>query len=65
MLRPVEPNEYAVQANLILDAEVLDLRELSYLDEVGNRTSFLITNYRAGLEHGKFNPPENVAWVEN
>ena len=62
VLRPVEPNEYAVQANLVLDSEALDLRELSYLDEVGNRTSFLITDYHPGLEHGTFNPPEEVEW---
>ncbi len=43
----------------------LDLVELSYVDEVGNRTTFRISDYRGGLEHGTFNPPEDVEWVEN
>ena len=49
----------------VLDPAGLDLRELSYLDEVGNRTTFVISDYEPGLEHGTFNPPEDVTWVED
>lgn len=64
VLKPVEPNELAVSATLILESSELDLIELSYVDEVGNRTTFRISDYREGLEHGTFNPPEDVEWVE-
>ncbi len=65
VLKPVEPNELAVEATLVLESPELDLIELSYVDEVGNRTTFRISDYREGLEHGTFNPPEDVEWVEN
>ena len=65
VLKPVEPNELAVEATLVLESSGLDLIELSYVDEVGNRTTFRISDYRGGLEHGTFNPPEDVQWVEN
>ena len=65
VLKPVEPNELAVAATLVLDPSELDLIELSYVDEVGNRTTFRISDYREGLEHGTFNPPEGVEWVED
>ena len=65
VLRPMVPNEFAVQASLVLASELFDLLELSYLDDADNRTVFSITDYSSGLEHGTFNPPEDVAWVEH
>jgi len=64
VLRPNSANEFASEATLILDASLNRLLGLQYLDLDGNRTSFEIFDYRAGLEAGTFNLPEEVRWLD-
>lgn len=64
VLRPRAANEFASEATLILDASLNRLLGLQYLDLDGNRTSFEIFDYHAGLEAGTFNLPEEVRWLD-
>jgi len=65
VLLPLEENEYASSATLLLDSDGERLLELRYVDPDGNRTTFAISDYRAGLDSGTFNPPLDVIFEED
>ena len=55
-----------VSATLELDGGGQRLLGLSYADREGNRTRFVLSNYRPLRtgDHGVFTPPSNIRWQE-
>lgn len=66
-LAPLDPASNApVTATLELDATGTRLTGIAYSDRDGNRTRFVLSNYRSlrGDFHHLFSPPESIRWQE-
>lgn len=61
-LVPLRPSDDVVDLEVRLDPVTGLMQQLSYRDVEGNRTTFVLTEYRGGAPSGAFTAPKDMIW---
>lgn len=61
-LTPLRPSDDVVDLEVRLDPVTGLMQRLGYRDIEGNRTTFVLTEYRGGAIDGAFTVPEDMLW---